>query len=185
MEEFRTIEESMKLLREYVKNENLIKHMLSTMAAMGGLAKKFGEDEHLWKTVGLLHDIDYEQTVNDPKNHGKIGKEILLKEGYPQIVADAVEAHVGMTPRDTMLKKAIYSIDPLTGIIVATALIMPDKKINTVKAKSVKKRLKEKRFAASANREPIYESSEMGLELDEFIDIVLNSMKSISNELGL
>lgn len=181
----KSLEESMELLKKYVKNDHLIKHMLSTMAAMGALAKRFGEDELLWKTVGLLHDIDYEQTVNDPKNHGKIGKEILLKEGYPQIVADAVEAHVGMVPRDTMIKKAIYSIDPLTGIIIATALIMPDRKLNSVKAKSVKKRLKEKRFAASANREPIYQSSEMGLELDEFISIVLDAMKSISNDLGL
>lgn len=181
----RNLDESMKLLRKYVQNENLIKHMLSTMVSMEALAKKFNEDELLWKTVGLLHDIDYEETRNDSEKHGIIGKEILLREGYSEIVADAVESHVGHTVRDTKLKKAIYSIDPLTGIIVATALIMPDKKINTVQPKSVKKRLKEKRFAAGANREPIYESSELGLELDEFIEIVLNAMKSISNELGL
>ena len=185
MEKIKTIEESEKLLYKYVKNKNLIKHMFATMAAMERLAKYFNEDLLIWKTVGLLHDIDYELTKDEPENHGKIGRKILLEEGYPSLIADAVEAHVGHSKRDSLLKKAIYSVDPLTGIIVATALVMPDKKLQSVKVKSVKKRLKEKRFAASADRQPIYNSVEMGLELETFIKLVLNSMQEISDRLGL
>ncbi len=178
-------EYSLQLMGRNVKNVNLRKHMLSCAAAMEALARLFNEDTLLWKTVGILHDIDYELTSDDFSFHGIRGKQLLKEEGYSDTVCDAVEAHVGNTPRETKLKKAIYSVDPLTGIIVACALIRPEKKLGPLDVEFVKKRMTEKRFAANASRQPIYDSVELGITMEEFIGTVLDSMKGISADLGL
>ena len=179
------LKESIDMLNKHVKNNNLKKHMYACAAAMKNLAIHFVDNEDLWETVGLIHDIDYERTADDTEMHGTVGKQMLSDEGYSSEICDAVEAHVGRVPRDTQLKKAIYSVDPLTGLIVACALIRPEKILAPIDLAFVKKRMKEKRFAANANRQPIHDSVEMGIEEDEFITIVLNAMKGISDKMGL
>jgi len=176
---------ALKILKEHVKNKNLIKHMLATEAIMCELAKRFNEDEHRWSIAGLLHDLDYDQTINDFKNHRKITAKILKEKNIDNEIIDAIEAHPGHKERNTLMAKALYAVDPLTGLIVACALIHPDKKLNSIDKNFILKRFKEKRFAAGANREQIQTCSELGLSLEEFVQIGLNAMQKIHNDLGL
>ncbi len=182
-------EQAINLIKKHVKNRNSIKHMLAVEAVMRALAKRFDEDEELWGLAGLLHDIDMEivDYRNNPEEHGKKGAEILEKEGVSKKVIDAALAHNKATgkKRETDLEKAIHAADPLTGLIVASALIIPSKKINDLTTDSVIKRFKEKSFARGADRETIKCCSEIGLELDKFIEIGLLSMQEISKELEL
>ncbi|MDD3625851.1 MAG: HDIG domain-containing protein [bacterium] len=173
------------LVQSRIKNKNLLKHMYAVQASMKALAKELKEDEELWELVGLVHDVDYEETMNTPEKHGEIGVEILKEAGYPPEVTDAVLAHVGNVERDTNLKKAIFAVDSLTGLIVACALIKPEKKIDLIETDFVIKKMGEKKFAAGANRESIKACSELGFSLEQFIDITLTAMKSISGQLGL
>jgi len=170
-----------------VENENLIKHMLATEAIMRALANHLGEDEEEWGLTGLLHDIDVELTGGDMSQHSKLGADLARELGASETVAHAVlchnEAH-GVS-LETKLDKALFCADPLTGLIIAAALVRPDKKLAGVEARSVMKRFKEKSFAAGANREQISQCSELGLELDEFIELGLEAMKGIAADLGL
>jgi len=170
-----------------VENENLIKHMLATEAIMRALANHLGEDEEEWGLTGLLHDIDMELTGGDMSQHSKLGADLARELGASETVAHAVlchnEAH-GVS-LETKLDKALFCADPLTGLIIAAALVRPDKKLAGVEARSVMKRFKEKSFAAGANREQISQCSELGLELDEFIELGLEAMKGIAADLGL
>ena len=153
---------------------------------MRSLAKKFGGDEEEWGLAGLLHDIDVELTAGDMSRHSKEGAEIVRKLGVSEPVAAAVlchnEAH-GVAPK-TNMEKALFCADPITGLITAAVLVRPDKKIAGLEAKSVRKRFKEKSFAAGANRENIARCSELGLDLDEFIAIGVAAMQGISSDLG-
>ena len=181
-------ENALKLLKENLKNQNLIKHCLAVEGAMRDLAKYFGENEDKWGICGLLHDIDYEKTKENPELHSKIGSEMLKDLGFDEEICDAVlthnEAH-GIEPK-TLMAKALYCIDPLTGLIVAATLVLPSKKINDLTAENVLNRFKEKAFARSANREIIKKCEDLlNLSLEKFIEIVLVAMQKISEELEL
>ncbi len=182
-----TREDALEAIRENVENENLIKHMKATEAIMKELAKRFDENEDDWALAGLLHDIDVELTEGDMHSHGMLGSDIVREMGVDKDIAKAILTHndtLGI-PRESMMDKALFCADPLTGLITAAALVRPDKKLAGVEAKSVRKRFKEKSFAAGASREGIAMCSELGLELDEFIEIGLKAMQSIASELGL
>ncbi len=170
-----------------VENANLIKHMLATEAIMRALARRLGGDEEEWALAGLLHDIDVELTGGDMNQHSRLGADLVKDLGASQEIADAIlshnEAH-GVAP-ESLMARALFACDPLTGLITAVALVRPDKKLASVEVKSVSKRMKELRFAAGANRDNIRTCSELGLELDEFIGIGLEAMKEIADELGL
>ncbi len=152
---------------------------------MRSLAVKFGEDEKLWALAGLLHDLDYEQTMDMPEKHGFITCNILKSADVPAEIHHAILAHAGHAECNSKLDKAIYCADPVTGLIVASALMHPSKSLAGMDAAFVGKRFKEKRFAAGANRDAIASCSEIGLELHGFLEISLDAMESISDELGL
>ncbi len=183
-----TREEALDLLHQHVKNQNLIKHMLAAEAIMRALARKFGEDEEKWALAGLLHDIDWEETQDTPELHTVKSKEYLTEAGLdPEIVqAIYVHNHVhGVEPK-TLLEKALYSAEELTGLIVACALVQPDKKLASVKRESVLKKFKQPSFAAGVNRDIILKAEEyLGLSLEELIDIELSAMQEIADDLGL
>ena len=174
-------------IKTNVENENLIKHMLATEAIMRALAQRFGEDEEEWGLTGLLHDIDVELTADDPHSHSKLGADIARDLGASDKMAQAIlrhnEAH-GIAC-ESLLDKALFCADPLTGLITAAALIRPDRKLSGLTVDSLKKRFKEKRFAAGVNREQIARCSEIGVELDEFMGIGLRAMQKVAEELGL
>ena len=180
-------EEALESVRANVENENLVKHMLATEAIMRALAVRLGEDEEEWGLTGLLHDIDVELTEGDMTSHSKLGADLVKEMGAGEAMAHAILSHNEMhgIPRETNLDKALFCADPLTGLITAAALVRPDKKLAGVEAKSVKKRFKEKSFAAGANREHIALCSELGLELDEFIELGLKALQGIAADLGL
>ena len=182
-----TREEAYTLLTEYTKKENLIKHALAVEAAMRAYARKFGEDEETWGIVGLLHDFDYEMYPS-LEDHPFKGAEILREKGYPEEWIEAILGHAEHTgvPRKTNMAKALFAVDELCGFITAVALVRPDKKLDSVKVKSVKKKLKDKAFARQVSREDIRKGAEeLGVELDEHIAFVLEAMKSVADKLGL
>ena len=180
-------EEALDSVRDNVENENLVRHMLATESIMETLARRLGEDEEEWGLTGLLHDIDVELTEGDMSSHSKLGADLVREMGASEAIAHAVLCHneAHGVPRETKMDKALFCADPLTGLIIAAALVHPDKKLAGVEANSVKKRFKEKSFAAGADREQISMCSEIGLELDEFIEIGLVAMKGIAEDLGL
>jgi len=180
-------DEAFNLLLEKIKSQNLIKHSLAVEACMKGLARHFGEDEEKWAIAGLLHDIDYEETKNNASQHSILGAEMLGKVGLDQEICQAVKTHNeahGILP-ETKLAKALFCLDPLTGLIVAATLVLPSKKINDLTVENVLNRFKEKSFARGAKREIILKCSEIGLNLEKFIEICLKSMQEISDQLGL
>lgn len=180
-------QEALELVKKHVKTRNLIKHMLATEAVMKALAERFGEDEGKWALAGLLHDIDYDETAHDPDRHSLVGGEMLEKLGLPDDVVGAVKAHneAHGLPRETRLDKALYAVDPLTGLLVAAALIHPEKKLSAIDVGFVMNRFKESSFARGANRDQIRSCSELGLSLEEFVGIGLAAMQGIAEELGL
>ena len=182
-----TREEALDSVRDNVENENLVKHMLATESIMETLARRLGEDEDEWGLTGLLHDIDVELTEGDMNNHSRLGADLVREMGVSEAVVHAILCHneAHGVPRETKLDKALFCADPLTGLITAAALVRPDKKLAGVEANSVKKRFKEKSFAAGASREQIASCSELGLELDDFIELGLKAMKGIAKDLGL
>ncbi len=179
-----TREEAILLLKERIKNVNLIKHMLAVEAIMRKLADYFGENVEKWGIVGLLHDLDYEETLKDFPNHGLVTAEIL-KGKVDNEVINAIRAHTGLVERKTLLEKAIYCADPVSGFIVAATLVLPSKKISDLKVENLLNRFKEKHFAKGASRPQIESCSELGLSLEQFLQISLDAMASISKELGL
>lgn len=182
-------DEALQLVKEKIKNENSIKHCLATEAIMQALAQHFDEDEKLWAMVGLVHDLDMELVdyMKEPEKHGLKTAEILKEKGFDNIIIEAVKAHNPATGKDpeTKLEKAVYCVDPLTGLIVASTLVLPSRKINDVTTDNVLNRFKERAFARGVNREIISKCEDIGLSLKEFIDIGLKAMQSIANDLGL
>ncbi len=182
-----TREEAYRLLTEYTKKENLIKHALAVEAAMRAYARKFGEDEEAWGIVGLLHDFDYEMYPS-LEDHPFKGAEILRQKGFPEEWVEAILVHAEHTgvPRTTLMAKTLFAVDELCGFITAVALVRPDKKLESVAVKSVKKKLKDKAFARQVSREDIRKGAdELGVALDEHIAFVLEAMKAIAPRLGL
>ncbi len=181
-------EKALNLLKENLKNQNLVKHCLAVEAAMRKLAKHFNEGEEEWGTCGLLHDIDYEKTKGDPKLHSKVGSEMLKDLGFDEETCQAVlthnEAH-GIEPQ-SLMAKALYCIDPLSGLIVAATLVLPSKKLVDLETENVLNRFKEKAFARGANREIIAKCQELlNLKLEDFVKMVLSAMQKISDQLEL
>ncbi len=180
------------LVREYTRNENLVKHMLAVEAAMGWYARHYGEDEALWRAVGLVHDFDYERWPNPEhhpsEGHPSTGVAILRERGWPEEACQAVLAHGDYTgaTRATRLAKALYACDELTGLVVATALVRPSKKLAEVDLAAVKKKWKDKGFARGVNRDDIERgAAELGVPLDEHIQNVIAAMQGAADELGL
>jgi putative nucleotidyltransferase with HDIG domain len=179
-----TRDEALNLVKSQVKNHNLIKHMLATEACMRRLARHFNEDIELWGLAGLLHDLDYDQTAKDFPRHGLLSAEMLAGKVDEKVVY-AIKAHPGHVPALSALDKALHAVDPITGLIVASALMAPDKKLANVDRDFVLRRYKEKKFAAGANREQIASCGNLGLSLEDFTALCVEAMQGIAAELGL
>ena len=178
-------EESIAVVRQHVKNETLVKHMVAVGAIMRGLALRFGEDPVMWEDVGILHDVDYEKVGQDWTRHGAVSADIV-KDLLPEEALYAIRAHnpqTGSTPKNRV-DISLYSADALSGLVIAMALMVPDKKLASVKASSLVKRMKDKSFARNISRENINRCSEVGLQLEEFLEIGLSSMQTVAAELG-
>jgi len=180
-----TRDEAIKLVETRIQNQNLRKHILAVEVVMKYLARELNQPEDTWAMAGLLHDLDYEETKGDPARHTLVTAELLAGLDVPPEVVDAIKAHADKKPRVTLMEKAIYCADPVTGFLVACALIRPTKKLEPIDPEFAIKRMKEKRFAAGANRNSINTSAELGLPIDRFFAIALVAMKSISAALGL
>lgn len=182
-----TREEAYQLLTEYNKSDSLIKHALAVEGVMRYFARKRGEDEEKWSVIGLVHDLDYEQF---PEEHCHKSEEILKEKGWPEEYIRAVVSHgwglcANVEPQ-TELEKVLYTIDELTGLVVTTALVRPSKSVMDVKVKSVKKKWKDKRFAAGVDRSIIEEGAQMlGMELSDVIADTLAGMQEVAEEIGL
>lgn len=177
---------SLDLLFEYTKTDSLRKHALAVEAAMRAYARKFGEDEEKWGTVGLLHDFDYEMYPQFPE-HPMKGTDILKQHNYPEDVRRAILGHVPPmnVPRDTLMAKILFACDELCGFIVACAMVRPNK-LADLEASSVKKKLKDKAFARGVNRDDIHKGiAELGVPLDEHITILISALRAVSHDLGL
>lgn len=180
-----TREEALALVREKVKTKNLVKHMLAVEAGMRALAPRFSGDPDRWALAGLLHDLDYEETKDAPDRHGRVTVELLRGRGFAdEEILGAILAHAGHKTPENPMEWALYSVDPLTGLIVAAALVYPEG-LAGLTAKNVLKRYKEKAFARSASRENIAACAHLGLSLEEFVHTVLTAMQGIRGELGL
>lgn len=180
-------DEALSILKQYIKKENLFKHMLAVEAAMRFYARKFGEDEELWGNVGLLHDFDYEMHP-DLSTHPQDGAPILREAGVPEEIVMAVLSHADHTgvPRDTLMHKTLYAVDEITGLVTAVVLVRPSRSILDLKVKSVKKKWKDHRFAAGANRDEISKGAEeLGIELWEHVGNVIEAMRLAAVELDL
>jgi hypothetical protein len=181
-----TKQEAVALVKEKVSKGNLVKHMLATGACMRRLALEMGGDPDLWEIAGILHDLDYDQTADDMDRHGTVTVQMLEEIGFtdPE-VRDAVLAHVGKKEAETPMEKAIYAVDPTTGFIVACALMHPERKLKALDLEFLKKRFREKRFAAGASRDQMRASERLGMSLDAFLSICLEAMQEESEVLGL
>ncbi|MDV2989193.1 MAG: HDIG domain-containing protein [Dehalogenimonas sp.] len=179
-------QQALDAVKSEISNQNLIKHMLATEAVMRGLAAHFGQDVEEWGLAGLLHDIDLDRCNNDLTVHGRLSAEMAGELGATDAACHAILCH-GMLgePCNTLMDKALYCADPVTGLITAGALIRPEKKLAVVQAKSILKRFKEKSFAAGANREQIATCADIGLTLEEFITLSLEAMQAVADDLGL
>jgi putative nucleotidyltransferase with HDIG domain len=175
------------LMHEYTASASLRRHMLAVEATMRAYARKFGEDEEKWGLVGLLHDFDYERWP-DPPNHPLKGAAILAERGYPADVIYAIKSHADYLPdcpRVSQMDKALYACDELAGFLTACAMVRPER-LNGMQPSSVKKKLKNKAFAASINRDDISRgAADLGVELDHHIQFVIDAMTPIAGELGL
>lgn len=183
-----TRERALDLLRQHLTNANLFKHSLATEAVMRSLARHFGEDQELWGLAGLLHDLDAQATGEDLSIHTHQTVDLLHREGVAEEIIEAIRMHNEHAHNDKRSERfhhALASGETITGLITATALVYPDKKLASVKPKSVRKRYKEKLFAAGANREIIAECELIGLPLSDFCDLCLAAMQGIAADLGL
>jgi putative nucleotidyltransferase with HDIG domain len=182
--------EAWQLVCDYTQSESLRRHMVAVEVAMRTYAVRFGENADLWGVVGLLHDFDYERYPDVSANgHPSQGAEILRKQGVDEIIIRAILAHApsvtGAEPQSSM-EKALVAVDELTGFLIAVALVRPSRSILDVELKSVKKKWKDKAFAAPVNREEIeHGATGLGVTLDQHIQIVLDAMKGCADQLGL
>ena len=179
-------EESWELVREWTESESLRKHMLAVEAAMRAYARERGEDEEKWAITGLLHDMDYEKHPT-PDEHPMVGVRELEKRGYPEDVLHAIKGHADYldVPRDTPMSRTLYAVDELSGFITACALVRPER-LEGLKARSVRKKMKQKSFAASVNRDDIVRGAEeLGVDLNEHIEFVVAALRPEADLLGL
>ena len=175
------------LLCEFTQSESLRKHMLAVEACMRAYARKLGEDQDQWGITGLLHDFDYEKYPT-PQEHPFVGNKILEERGYPEEMRRAILSHADYSgvKRESKMEKTLFACDELAGFITATALVKPGKSLAEVEAKSVRKKMKDKAFARSVNRDDIINgAADMGVDLEEHIAFCIEAMKAIATELGL
>lgn len=181
-------EAALALLRSHVKSENMIKHCLASEAVLRAIARKLGEDEAKWGLAGLLHDVDVELTNGDPAVHGSKAPEILRPAGLPEDAIEAIRLHNELSSgsrRSDRFHHALAAGETITGLVTAATLVYPDKKLASVKPSSVVKRMKEKLFAASVNRDVIRECETIGIPLADFAQLAVDAMRGISADLGL
>lgn len=183
--------ESLQLMHEYTRSENLRRHMYAVEASMRAYARRFDEDEELWGVTGLLHDFDYERWPNDQHKpddeHPTAGVRILRERGYPEEMLEAIMGHADYTgvPRNSRMARTLYAVDELTGLITACALVRPNG-IGDLKVKSVKKKMKDSSFARGVNREDVTRGAEeLGVDFSEHVQVVIDAMRGIQDELGL
>lgn len=180
-----TREETFAILSEYTKNESLLKHAYAVEAAMRAYAKKYAEDEELWGNVGLLHDFDYEQF---PEEHPIKGSEILKEKGVSEEMRTAILGHADFSgvPRETLMAKTLYAVDEISGFLTAVTLVRPNRALSEVKMKSVKKKMKDKSFAAKVNREEITRGAEeLGVDFTEHVEFMIDALSGVAADLGL
>ncbi|MCP4606418.1 MAG: HDIG domain-containing protein [Proteobacteria bacterium] len=181
-----TRDEAYKLVKEHLGETATFAHCLACEACMRALAEKLGKDVEMWGLTGLVHDLDLEICQGDAEKHALVGAEVLREHGVDEAVVHAVLGHNDKVERTELMDKAMWVVDPTTGMITAAALIRPSKSTSDLKIKSVKKRMKDKRFAAAVNRDQIRACEEqLGLELGEFLTICLQAMDSIRDDIGL
>jgi len=181
-----TRDEALRRVKHHVKNRNLVKHMVAVSAIMRGLAERLGEDPDLWAAVGMLHDIDYEQVGKDWDRHGLISAE-MVADDLPEEGLHAIKAHNSGTGFDAQsgMDVALIAADALSGLVVATALMMPDKKLATMKVRSLRRKFKDSSFARGVSRDNIMLCEQLGLSYEEFLAVGLSSMKAVSDDLDL
>lgn len=180
-------DEAFTLVVERIPNRNLVNHCVAVELIMRALAEHFNlaaEDVDRWGLAGLLHDLDYAETAEDPERHGLVTAQELEGKVDEETI-HAILAHADKTPLESLMDRALYAADPTTGFIVASALVRPDKSLQSVKLKSLRKRWKEKAFARGASREQMATCEQMGLERDEFLDLSLTAMQAHAADLGL
>ncbi len=184
--------EALALVHEYTQNEALRRHMYAVEAAMRAYARKFGENEDEWGVVGLLHDFDYERFPNDAhsptEQHPAEGVRILASKGYPEHLQRAILGHASYSgvPRDSQVAKTLFAVDELCGFLVACALVRPSRSLADLEVSSVKKKLKDKAFARGVSRDDIRQGvEEMGVDLDQHIQFLLEALRPVERELGL
>ena len=180
-------EQALAIVNEFIENQNLVRHMLAVEAAMRYYAQKYNEDEELWGVVGLLHDFDWEIHPT-MEGHPQAGEPLLRERGVPEVIIRAILSHADHTgvPRESLMEKALYACDEITGLITAVALVRPSRSVMDLKVKSVKKKWKNKAFAAGANRDEITQGAEeFGIELWEHTANVIEAMRRVAPELGL
>ena len=185
-------DETLALVHEFTVSESLRKHMLAVEAAMRAYALRFGEDPERWGLTGLVHDFDYERFPNEAhsptEEHPAEGVRILRARGWPEDILEAILGHGNYTgvPRVTRLAKTLYAVDELTGLVTATALVRPSRSVHEVDARSVRKKMKDKAFARGVNREEVVAgAADLGVDLDEHIDFVIQAMRGSADALGL
>jgi len=185
-------DEALALQHEYTQSDSLRKHMLAVEAAMRAYAQKFGEDVDRWGLAGLMHDFDYERFPNSEhsptEGHPAHGVRLLRERGWPDDILQAILGHGNYTgvPRETRMAKTLFAVDELTGLVTATALVRPSRSIHEVDAKSVRKKMKDKAFAKGVSREDVtVGAQELGVELDEHIQFVVDAMRAVAGSLGL
>ncbi len=180
-----TREQALSILQEYTKNESLLKHAYAVEAAMRAYAEKYNQDTELWGCIGLLHDFDYEMY---PDEHPMKGSKILEEKGVSEEIRTVILGHADYTgvPRETLTAKTLYAVDELSGFITAVTLVRPTRALSDVKIKSVKKKMKDKRFAAKVNREEIKNGAEeLGVDFGEHVEFVIKAMSGVAGQLGL
>jgi putative nucleotidyltransferase with HDIG domain len=185
-------DEALALMREYTASESLRAHMLSVEAAMRAYAVRFGEDPERWGLTGLLHDFDYERYPNDAhsatEEHPAEGVRILRERGYPEDMLQAILGHATYcnVARETQMAKTLFAVDELTGLITASALVRPSKSVMDLDGRSVRKKMKDKGFARGVSREDVIQgASELGVDLDEHIQFVIEAIRQVADSVGL
>lgn len=184
--------DALAIVHEFTASESLRKHMLAVEAAMRAYAEQFGEDPERWGLAGLVHDFDYERFPNDAHSptdeHPSTGVRILRERGWPDDILQAILGHAAYcnVPRVSRMAKTLFAVDELTGLITATALVKPTKSLSDVDAKSVKKKMKDKAFARGVNRDDVIQGAqELGVDLDQHIQFVIDAMRRCATSLGL
>lgn len=178
-------DQALELVKKHLKNRNLVKHSLAVEACMKAMASRLNQDVEKWGLAGILHDLDYEITEKSPELHTSETVRILKEMGIDPNIIRTIEAHAGKITCQNEMEWSIFSIDPLTGLIIAATLMHPSKKLKEIDLGFIKRRYKEKSFARGARREDIEQINNTGMDLDEFISICLEAMQGIDKELGL